>query len=175
MRLPGDATLIVVADASAAIADGGDGKLRDRQTRIAALQIAWRRAGLPVVHVEHSPGVLRAGADPAMSLDEEPRLTMVGQDVFLSTGLEELLTQRGATTVVLCGAFGDPEMETAVLQACKLGFRTFVVADAADSVGRGLDPAADSDRRDRAIDVDTATALAAAARIGTWRTEKAKH
>jgi hypothetical protein len=66
----------------------------------------------------------------------------------------------------LCGFLGEPGGETADRQACALGFRTFVVADAA--IGKTALPAAGADG---AIEVDTITAEAAAEQAGAWRRE----
>jgi Isochorismatase family len=174
MRLPGDATLIIVAPAHRSDSGVDAVSMRERQARIAALETAWRTAGLPLVHIRQAALAARGpGAVP--SGEAEATLSMSETDVFLSTGLADLLTQRGATTVVLCGTLGDPVRETAVQQACALGFRTFVVIDAADGATLDHGEAVGApDARDGAISVDTATALEAAARAAVWRQERAK-
>jgi Isochorismatase family len=174
MRLPGDATLIIVTPTNRSEASGDDARTRDLQARIAALQLAWRTAGLPLVHVRQAAAIVASG-EPAGAPVAEATLSMSGKDVFLSSGLEDLLTQRGATTIVLCGALGGEAQETPVQQACALGFRTFVVIDAAEGASLGADePFGATDARDDAIGVDTATALEAVARAAAWRQEKAK-
>src|ERR1700758_3452344 len=103
MRLPGDATLVVLgARGRDAETDEGERRLIHMRT----LEIAWQRAGLPVIRIEcagHGTGGASAGA-----AGDGTTLRMSGDDFFLGSGLEDLLTRRGATTVVLCGFLGEP-------------------------------------------------------------------
>jgi len=176
MRLPGDATLIIVAQTNRSAArSGDDAAMADRQSRIAALLMAWETAGLPVIHIHHQQAAaIVPSGDQAEARATDAMLTRSGHDVFLSTGLEDLLTQRGATTIVLCGALGTAAPETAVQQACALGFRTFVVIDAAEGAPLGDAALGAPEARDGAIGVDTATAIEAVARTAAWRQEKSR-
>src|SRR5271165_602353 len=100
MRLPADATLIVVG---ARPADAGCAP-----KMVAALVDAWRREDLPVVDVpgERAPG---AGA-------------------FAEGRLESLLDDLGATTLVLCGE--AVAVGAVAHDAAALGFHVFIVRDA---------------------------------------------
>jgi hypothetical protein len=163
MRLPGDATLVVV------IAHRREWETDEGERRLAhmrVLETAWERAGLPIIHLERTADGASGGVSGGSSADLGETLRMTGHDFFLGSGLEDLLTRRGATTVVLCGFLGETGGETADRQACALGFRTFVVADAA--LGKAALPSAG---RDAAIEVDTITAQAAAEQAGAWRRE----
>ncbi len=73
MRLPADATLIVVGDP-------GDAGRGDASAKVGALKAAWRREALPAVDV---------GAE--------------GDGAFADGRLEAVLDDLGATTLVLCG------------------------------------------------------------------------
>jgi nicotinamidase-related amidase len=147
MRLPADAVLIVI-DVQEAIDDPrwGPRNNPDAEANIAALIAAWRAEGLPLVHVRHDsvdPASPYAPHGPghrfkrcAAPLDGE---TVIGKDTnsaFVGTGLEGLLDELGATTLVLCGALTPNSVEATARHAGNLGYQVFIVADACWAVDK---------------------------------------
>jgi nicotinamidase-related amidase len=104
MRLPVDATLIVMTGASA-------------DEDVEALLAAWRRERLPIFHVRREPGDA-----------PEPVIVALADDAFAKSDLEAALDAIGATTLVIVGARG-PAAATARAAAGR-GYRVFVVANA---------------------------------------------
>lgn len=146
MRLPADATLIVI-DAQEAIGD-----LRqeprdqsDAEAKGAALIAAWRAEGLPLVHVRHNSvrsGASEAPREPrhrfkssAAPLEGESVIGKTADSAFVGTGLEALLDDVGATTLVLCGALASNSLGATARHASDLGYSVFVVADACWTAG----------------------------------------
>jgi nicotinamidase-related amidase len=186
MRLPADATLIVIA-VQDALDDPrwGPRDNPDAEAKIAALIAAWRAEGLPLVHVRHDsnePGSPYAPGSPgrrfklcAAPLEGERVIGKSASSAFVGTGLEALLDDIGATTLVLCGALTPHGLEATARHAGDLGYSAFVVGDACWAVDT-IDP---SGKRCPAEDahalslahlqgeyariVDAATALGAAA------------
>ena len=168
MRLPADATLIVI-DAQEAIGDPRPAPRdqSDAEAKIAALIAAWRAEGLPIVQVRpNSIGSEAPDApDPPGHRFEPCALPPEGEWVigrsadsaFAETDLEALLDDIGATTLVLCGALASNSLGATARHAGSLGYAVFVVADAC-RVG-AFRPADDANARI----VDAATALDAAA------------
>jgi nicotinamidase-related amidase len=141
MRLPCDSTLIVI-DVQEAIDDASWGPRNNEGAEevIAALLAAWRREGLPIVHIRHdsidphspyrpgSPGhCFKAQAQP---LAEEKIVAKHANSAFIGTRLEEVLDEIGATTLVVCGVLTHNSVEATVRHGGNLGYRVFVVADA---------------------------------------------
>jgi nicotinamidase-related amidase len=174
MRLPADATLIVI-DVQEAIDDPRSGRPDNpaAETNIAALIAAWRRETLPLVHVRHdslergSPYVPGASGHRfkacAMPLYGEATIGKTGASAFAGTALESLLDDIGATTLVLCGALTSHSIEATARHAGDLGYRTFVVADACWPTEHARKPLLVDVDGERASVVDTAAALGAAA------------
>ncbi len=143
MRLPADATLIVIA-MQEAIDDPRSGPRNnlDAEKNVAALVAAWRAEGLPIVHVRHDsaePGSPYAPDAPghrfkpcAMPRDGEPIVAKTASSAFIGTSLEGLLDALGATTLALCGN----GLEATARHAGDLGYQTFVVADAGFAVDK---------------------------------------
>ncbi|HEY1942931.1 MAG TPA: cysteine hydrolase family protein [Roseiarcus sp.] len=141
MRLPSDATLIVV-DVQRAIDDPCWGPRNNpgAESAIAALIAAWRKEALPIVHVRHDsiePGSPYAPGSPghafkpeAQPLDGEIVIGKRAHSAFVGTSLEETLDRLGATTLVLCGALTHNSLEATTRHAGDLGYRAFIVADA---------------------------------------------
>jgi nicotinamidase-related amidase len=140
-RLPSDTVLLVV-DLQRAIDDPkwGPRNNPDAERNIAALLAAWRDAGMPIVHVRHDseearspyrPGTPGHGFKPeAMPQADEP---VVGKNVnsaFIGTDLDTMLTDRGTTTLVVCGVLTHNSVDATVRHAGNLGYRVFVAADA---------------------------------------------
>jgi nicotinamidase-related amidase len=140
-RLPGD-TVLMVIDVQMAIDDPkwGPRNNPDGERNIALLLDAWRDAGLPIVHVRHDsveprspyrPGTpghgFKAEATPR---EDEPVVPKNANSAFVGTGLEDLLTARGVTTLVVCGVLTQNSVEATVRHAGNLGYRVFVASDA---------------------------------------------
>jgi nicotinamidase-related amidase len=141
MRLPADAALIVI-DVQDAIDDPQWG-LRNNlgaEDHIAALLTAWRREGLPVVHIRHDsiqpgspyrPDAPGHGFKPqAAPLAAETIIGKSANSAFIAPGLEQALDALGATTLVVCGALTNNSVEATVRHGGNLGYRIFVVEDA---------------------------------------------
>ncbi len=121
----------------------------DAERHVAELLAAYRRAGLPVVHVgretvepgspfhPNRPGVaFKPAAAPA---DDEPVVTDRGGGVFLGTDLESRLRTAGVERPVLVGFTTDRRVSTAARTASALGFDPYVVDDATVAFDRELD------------------------------------
>jgi nicotinamidase-related amidase len=125
------------------------------------LLAAWRRAGLPLIHVRHDsvqagspfasgrPGnALRPGFEP---LGHEPLVTKSVNAAFIGTDLDLRLRRLGVQQLVLFGLTTDMCVSTTARVAANLGYRTIVVGDATacfdlvDAAGRTI-PAADLHR-----------------------------
>ena len=140
-RLPSDTVLLVV-DVQRAIDDPkwGPRNNPDAEHNIAALLSAWRDAGMPIVHVRHDseearspyrPGTPGHGFKPeAMPLDDEPVIGKHVNSAFIGTDLDTMLTDRGTTTLVVCGVLTHNSIDATVRHAGNLGYRVFVAADA---------------------------------------------
>ena len=141
MRLPADTVLIVI-DVQEAIDDPrwGPRNNLEAEANIAALIAAWRVESLPLVHVRHDsvdPASPYAPHGPghrfkrcAAPLDGETVIGKNANSAFISVGLEGLLDELGATTLVLCGALTPNSVEATARHAGNLGYQVFVVADA---------------------------------------------
>lgn len=101
---------------------------------------AWRRAGLPLIHVRHdsvvdgstlAPGhpgnAHREGYAP---LEGEALVTKSVNAAFIGTDLDLRLRRLGIDTVVLFGISTDMCVSTTARVAANLGYRTVVVGDA---------------------------------------------
>jgi nicotinamidase-related amidase len=101
---------------------------------------AWRRRGLPLLHVRHDsiqpgstlrpdhPGnAFRPGFEP---LAGEPVVPKSVNCAFIGTDLELRLRRARIETVVLFGISTDMCVSTTARVASNLGFRTVVVGDA---------------------------------------------
>jgi nicotinamidase-related amidase len=112
----------------------------DAERRIAELLNGWRRAGRPVIHVQHmsrEPGSpLRPGLPgnafkpEARPLAGEPVFQKQVNSAFIGTTLEQHLREQGIKTLVLVGITTDHCVSTTARMAANLGFATTVVADA---------------------------------------------
>jgi nicotinamidase-related amidase len=162
MRLPADGTLIVVG-AQEAIdhSCGSAGDSRRVEANLALLIAAWRKEGLPLVHVRFSSapgGRFEACATP---LDGETVIRASAASAFAGSGLEGVLDDAGATTLVVCGALNA--LEPTARDAGNLGYRVFVPFDACWPPASPADPSAARLSGETSAVVDTAAALSAAA------------
>lgn len=108
--------------------------------RIAALAAAFRRQGLPVLHVRHQDAdpdspfhPLASGYPPmpcAEALDGEPVFIKRTSSAFASTGLQAHLLQQGIDDLVVTGAVAGFCVNSTVRAGADLGFRMTVVRDA---------------------------------------------
>jgi nicotinamidase-related amidase len=147
MRLPADAVLIVI-DVQEAIDDPRWGPRNNlaAEANIAALIAAWRAEGLPLVHIRHDsvdPASPYAPHGPgrrfklcAAPLDGETVIGKNANSAFVGTGLENMLDELGATTLVLCGVLTPNSVEATARHAGNLGFQVFVVEDACWAVDK---------------------------------------
>ncbi len=110
------------------------------EQRIAEILAAWRRAGLPVIHVQHmsqvpdsplrpgEPGnAFKADAEP---IEGEPVFQKSVNSAFIGTDLEEHLRRKGIDDLVVVGLTTDHCISTSVRMAGNLGFEVVVVEDA---------------------------------------------
>jgi nicotinamidase-related amidase len=174
MRLPADAVLIVI-DMQEAIDDPRWGPRNNpgAEANIAALIAAWRAEKLPLVHVRHDsvePGSPCAADGPghpfkpcAAPLDGEMVIGKNANSAFVGTGLEELLDDIGATTLVVCGVLTPNSVEATVRHAGNLGYQVFVVGDACWAVDK-------TDLRGRRWSADDVHALSLAHLDGEYAT-----
>jgi nicotinamidase-related amidase len=140
-RLPADTVLLVV-DMQRAIdaPTWGPRNNPDAEHNIASLLAAWRDAGMPIVHVRHDsddagspyrPGTPGHAFKPeAMPREDEPVVGKAVNSAFVGTDLDAMLTDRGTTTLVVCGVLTHNSVDATVRHAGNLGFRVFVAADA---------------------------------------------
>ena len=162
MRLPADATLIVVGaqvaidhtDRCAGLAPGVDANL-------ASLIAAWRKEGLPIVHVRLCDAPERPFEAFATPLEGEAVIGASAASAFAASELEDLLDAAGATTVVLCGSLNA--VEPSARDAANLGYQIFIPFDACWWAVSPAEPAVACLRGETAAVVDTAAALGAAA------------
>lgn len=115
---------------------------RAADARGRALLGAWRRAGLPVIHVRHDsvqpgsslrPGQpgngFREGLGP---VDGEPVVSKSVNSAFIGTDLDLRLRRLGARTVVTFGISTDMCVSTTIRTGANLGWPMVMVADACD-------------------------------------------
>lgn len=110
------------------------------EANMARLLAAWRRAGRPVVHVQHlsvrSDSPLRPG-QPGCDLKPEvtpapgePHFTKTVNSAFIGTGLEPWLREHGHRALVVVGLTTDHCVSTTVRMGANLGFDVTLVSDA---------------------------------------------
>jgi nicotinamidase-related amidase len=116
------------------------------EAAIARLLAAWRKAGRPVIHVQHlstnpeSP--LRPGQDGVNLKDEvkplrgEAVITKNVNSAFIGTDLEERLRRAGIKDLVLTGLCTDHCVSTTARMAANLGFHATIPHDAVATFDR---------------------------------------
>ncbi len=118
----------------------------DAEERMASLLDAWRRAALPVLHVQHmsenptsplfpdAPGnAFQPGTAPR---SEEPVFQKAVNSAFIGTELERYLENNGIESLVVVGLTTDHCVSTTTRMAANLGFRVVVVDDATATFDR---------------------------------------
>ena len=165
MRLPADATLIVV-DAEAAGAP-------EAAANVASLVGAWRQEGLPVVRAREPDAGEGFPPQDAAKRGGEHEMALGGASAFAGAELERLLEEIGATTLVLCGSAA--KVAESARDAAALGYQVYIVADAcfgAEAARRLATLAPDC-----AALTDAASALAAASVAKfrqRWKAERSR-
>ncbi len=144
MRLPADATLIVIdlqyaIDAAYWVKDGPRNN-SDAEAVAGRLLNAWRAAKRPLIIVRHDsrePNSAFRPGQPGNDFKPEarplPGETVVAKqttNAFINTGLEQRLREAGCTTLVVCGVSTSNSVESTVRMAGDLGFKVYVVEDA---------------------------------------------
>jgi nicotinamidase-related amidase len=112
----------------------------DAERNMRMLLEAWRRAGLPVIHVQHMsaepdsplrPGLPGNAIKPeVLPREDEPLFRKSVNSAFIGTTLEEHLRRSGIESLVIAGLTTDHCVSTTARMAGNLGFRVVVVSDA---------------------------------------------
>lgn len=135
-------TALVIIDMQRSMKTSAAGERNnpDAERNIEILLAAWRKAGLPVVHVRHIsrspdspfwPGQPEAEFQPELApQDEEHVVEKNVPDAFIHTGLERWLHVRGVRQLVIVGVSTSNSVESTARTAGNLGFKTTVVSDA---------------------------------------------
>lgn len=110
------------------------------EANMAALLAAWRKCGMPVVHVHHDSvepnSPLRPGLpgnevkDEVRPLPGEAQFRKSVNSAFIGTGLEAYLKDNGLTSLVVVGLTTEHCVSTSVRMAANLGFDVTLVDDA---------------------------------------------
>lgn len=137
-------TCLIIVDIQNDYFPGGSMELVGMEDAAAMAQhlLQWaRKAGMPVIHIQHiaaRPGATffipnTAGAEIhplAAPLAGEPVVVKHFPNSFRDTGLLELLRQEEIDSLVFCGAMSHMCIDATVRAAFDLGFGCTVVADA---------------------------------------------
>ena len=116
------------------------------EAKIALLLSAWRKKGLPIIHIKHcstEPGsVLRPGV-PGNEFKPETRplagemvFTKSVNSAFIGTGLENYLRENNIKCLVVTGLTTDHCVSTSTRMAGNLGFDVTLVSDATATFDR---------------------------------------
>ena len=117
--------------------------------------------------------------EPLAPRDGEPVLTKTSHNAFTTTGLQQLLTQRGITELVVCGIRTEQCCETTARVASDFGFGVTFVTDATATSpiehwdaqpGRGAGEILADPRTLQVDDILARTEYALAGRFATIRT-----
>lgn len=139
--IPSDSTLLII-DVQRGLdsPDWGQRNNPEAETNITRLLTAWRRAGWPIVHIQHlstSPDSPLHPDNPGCRLkpavipnEGEPLFQKRVNSAFIGTDLEAHLRDQGNDVLVIVGLTTNHCVSTTVRMAGNLGFKTFVVEDA---------------------------------------------
>ncbi len=110
------------------------------EAKIALLFSAWRKKGLPIIHIQHCsiepdsplrtelPG--NAFKDEAKPLPGEKVFTKTVNSAFIGTELEQYLRENNIESLVIAGLTTDHCVSTSTRMAGNLGFNVTLVSDA---------------------------------------------
>jgi nicotinamidase-related amidase len=142
------ASALVLIDVQQAFLDPRNGERNnpDAELNIGRLLDAWRRRGLPVLHVFHDStepcSLLRPGAPGnavqaiATPWDGEPVYRKRVNSAFIGTTLEDDLHSKSIEGIVFVGMTTNHCVSTSARMAANLGFRTYIVSDATAAFAR---------------------------------------
>jgi nicotinamidase-related amidase len=137
-----DNTALLLIDVQQGLDDPSWGERNNpgAERNIAALLAGWRRAGRPVIHVQHMsqrpdsplrpllPGnAFKPEAAPAPG---EPIFQKTVNSAFIGTALGDHLRARRIDTLVIAGLTTDHCVSSTTRMAANLGFTAIVVSDA---------------------------------------------
>lgn len=140
MSLPATAALIVV-DMQQAVDLPYWGPRCNPQAEavVAALLAAWRKRGLPLIHIRHDSIEPDSGYRPdrashafkpeARPLPGELVIGKSTNSAFIGTDLERRLRSIGAAPVIFVGVATSNSVEATVRMSGNLGFESWIVAD----------------------------------------------
>jgi nicotinamidase-related amidase len=137
-------TVLVVIDVQKAFeeiaASGVQRNNPEAEARIADLLVAFRAAGLAIIHVRHASRVTEsrfraerpgyAVSEFARERPDEPVVVKHVNNSFIGTDLEQRLRDAGLSTLVIVGATTNHCVETTTRMAGNLGFDARLVRDA---------------------------------------------
>jgi len=116
------------------------------ERRVSELMAAWRRTGLPIVHVRHMSTEPRSPLRPgrpgnafkpeAVPAAGEPVIEKRAHSAFIGTSLEADLRRAGCRRLVIAGLTTNHCVSTTARMAGDLGFATWVVSDATATFDR---------------------------------------
>jgi len=115
-------------------------------TRINQVAAEARRAGAPVIFVQHesASGMLEYGTAAwqlAQGLETAPgdmRVRKTTPDAFLRTELEANLKRLGVTELAICGMHTEFCVDTTIRRALALGYSVILIEDAHTTAGNAV-------------------------------------
>ena len=118
--------------------------------RVNAVSARARRAGIPVVFVQHEEGegpLVHESegwqlADGLVAQAGDLRVRKTKPDSFHGTPLLEMLQSRGIERLVICGAQTEYCVDSTTRRALHLGYQVALASDAHSTLDNGVLPAA---------------------------------
>jgi nicotinamidase-related amidase len=118
----------------------------DAERNIAQMLAAWRRYGLPIIHIRHDSTFPQSAYRPGQEGNEfKPEVAPAAAEMiiakgtnsaFIGTTLERHLRASSIDTLVIVGVSTNNSVEATVRMAGNLGFRTYLVSDACFTFAR---------------------------------------